>query len=42
MTKLNAINDMDTKYRSTIRLWLDLYQEAKRRDNLIIKIDAIP
>jgi len=42
MIKLNEINDMDMKYRSTIRPWFDLYQEAKSRDNLIIKTEAIP
>jgi len=42
MIKLNAITDIDTKYKRTIKLWLDLYQEKNSKDNHIIKAAAVP
>jgi hypothetical protein len=42
MIKLNPITSIDTKYRKTIMLWFDLYQEKYNKDNRIIKAVAIP
>lgn len=33
MIRLNAINNIDRKYRKTIQLWFDLYHERNSIDN---------
>lgn len=42
MIKLNAIINIDIKYKKLIRLWFDLYQDKNSRDNRINRAAAIP
>jgi hypothetical protein len=42
MIKLNAITNIDTKYKKTIKLWFDLNQEKNNKDNRIIKAVVVP
>jgi hypothetical protein len=42
MTKLNAITDIDIKYKMTIMSWCDLYHEKNSKDSHTIKPAAVP
>jgi hypothetical protein len=42
MIKLDEITDMDTKYKRTTKLWLDLYHERNKEDNHINRPVAVP
>jgi hypothetical protein len=40
--RLNTIKDIETKYKKTMILDVDLYQEKNDKDNFKIKNDATP
>jgi hypothetical protein len=42
MIKLNAITDMDIKYKRTTMSWVDLYHEKNNKDSHITKPAAVP
>jgi hypothetical protein len=42
MTKLNAITDIDIKYKRTIKSWRDLYHEKNNKDSHTTKPAAVP